>query len=442
MLELGAAGLVVYQLSRDEAGIPRCWVEPVRPWPGPGGEYGWAADPEPARNAILDMLAATGGGPALLVVTHAGGATDQALAWLREARPDAAAGTAPGADLTALLRRAMAEDPLTLSYDLVVLTRAPGSGRLEFAGHPLFPIGSRRGDTVGVPFHCEFSDPAGVAFAVVAWEGKTPDLLSLHAAALPPGAHELTAELRAPGRVRLTGLSGLAPDRRDWSDLIASVPGHWRPHASPSHLICAIETCGEAYTVGDRLDRAEQMVKEAAGRLPGRLRVSLLTYGAHAYEFKAKQEPVRVLEWAADPARSLDALTRLRLDLTVRPGYPDGAQVEDMLAEVLDGLGREHGGDHTALLIVGGRPPHPPYARSHILPCPDEHDWEELALRFESRPGATLGVICDRPADQAGPEWFRLGRAALADLSSVDIPAFGTALGLAARDQRINFPLM
>jgi hypothetical protein len=334
----------------------------------------------------------------------------------------------------------MAETPLTRSYDLVVLKPQPGTGRLELSGHPLFPIGARRADRVEVAFRCESSDWSGVAFAVVAWEGRSPHLISIHTAKISPGRYEMSAELRAPGRVRFHGLPGLREDRRDWRALVGSVPAHLESPPAPAHLICAIEMCGGPEKVGERVARAERMIREMSNRLPGLLRASLLTYAAHSFDPKVKEVPIQVPAWQADPGRVLDALAGL--DRTgSRRGYPDGAQLEDMLAEVLKRLGAERD-ERTALLIIGGRSPHPPAARSHILPCPSEHDWEALLHRFERRQKARIGVICDYPPDQAGPTWSRLGRTALAHLDAVDFTSLGVELGVAARDQRINFPLI
>ncbi|WP_214107533.1 hypothetical protein [Acrocarpospora catenulata] len=444
--EVAADGIARFQLSLDGAGTPRCWVQPIQSWHELIGErWGEPAGPddqEAVRDAVLRAAGVLTDGTVILISSFSPTVnTDQAMAILRTARPDALALTVPGARVDELISETMAEEPITRLYDLVVLKTKPDTGRLELTGHQLFPSGAKRGERTPVSFQVATTDRRGVAFAVVAWQGRHPQLVSVHRVRLPPGRHEATAELRAPGLVRFHGLPGLVADERDWADLVASIPESLQEAPAAVHLICAIEICGHSDQVRTRIDQAGQMVDKVAASLPGRLKVSLVTYAAHSYDFQVKEEGVLIPAWKVAPGQAREELVGLDRAGPAPWGYPDGAQLEDMLAAVLARLGPERDED-TVLLIIGGRNPHPPAASSHILPCPNQHDWEQLVRRFERRRGARLGVIHDRPPEQAGREWTRLGRAAMAHLDFVDFPALRAGLGLSARDQAVNFPLI
>ncbi|MCG5220387.1 hypothetical protein [Streptosporangium sp. KLBMP 9127] len=445
VVEVTVSGITTFGLRRDETGTPRCRFGPPVPWTDLAGDP--ATDPPEEATEEQVLLAAVGVPPGSEVFLVCGSPDDpptaQVMEWLRAARPEATAFTRPGARVETLLREILLHEPLCRSYDLVVLKRHPETGRLELSSHPLFLVGARRGDTLRVQVRCDHGDEYGTAFAVVAWQGPRPRLLSVQTARLTPGRYDFTAELERPGRVRFVGLPGLVRDDRDWAELIAAVPAVLGGEVEPAHLICAVEVSGAAKQVDERLIRVRQMITVMSGGTTPELVVSLVAYGAHSYDRRATQEPVEVAGWLMSPEQALHSLTDWERRGATTPGYPYAAQVEDMLAEVADRLGKTEP-RRTVLLTVGDRPPHPPRVhRSEILPCPDRHDWELLLAWIERRAGMTLGAICDRPPEQADPIWQRLGGGAPIQLEVADVRRLGDDLGLSPpKAQRIPFPLI
>ncbi|MFF0312670.1 hypothetical protein ACFYSC_35045 [Streptosporangium sp. NPDC004379] len=482
VVEVAADGVTTFLLHRDGNGRPRgrSWSAT---WPDLAGEHGWDADPAAVREAVLraarvhplspdtrtahvhppsadtraayvhppsadTLRTARGASPSadvVLVAASADPRAEQALDWLRAAHP-AAQVLRADAPAAALIREAMADDPLTRSYELVVLLADPGTGRLRLTGRRLFPIGSRPGTRTRVALRCTAPGAHGTALAVVTWQGPEPRLLSVQSAPIAPGRYEVTAELGRSGRVRFTGLPALSPDPRDWDRLVGALPDRLPPRAGSAHLVCAVEVCGSDDQVSERLSRARQMISFASGELGGLIRVSLLAYAAHSFDPSAPEHPVRIAAWEAGPAEALDALGALEDEGAVTRGYPyhpQAAQLEDALAVVAGRLGPASPAP-AVVLTVGGRPPHPPRTdRSRILPCPRRHDWRQLAAALRQRPDTTLGAICDHAAGQAHPLWHGLGAAALAHLEAVDVRGLAADLGLTAPSPvRLPFPLL
>ncbi|MCT9931457.1 hypothetical protein N5079_14650 [Planotetraspora sp. A-T 1434] len=443
VVELGAGGITTYRLDRDDVGFLRCRGRNV-PWPVLlGGRTSWDSGDAEGERAVLRAAGDLSGAVVFFVCPLPDGSpTDTAIAWLRKARPEARIYTADAVVVADLIRAAMANDPLRWPYDLVLL-RAHPDGRLELTAEQLFPFGARRGKLVRRELRCEPSDAKGVAFAVVSWQDRDPVLVSIQAARVPAGRHELTAELRRPGLVRMSirGVPELTEDERDWAELVSAVPLRLASPSGPMHLICAVETCGAPAKVEERLGRIRQMITTLSSELPDRLDVSLVAYGAHSYDARDPDPPIDVAAWTASPVRALESLRRLEDAGADARGYPDAARLEDMLAEVDRRLGSAATG-RTALLTVGERPPHPPRVESEILPCPARHDWSQLLRRLENRPGMTLGAICDRPGERAGRAWSRLGGGAPAHLEAVDVRTLAARMGLRRPpDQLIPFPL-
>ncbi|GLX09465.1 hypothetical protein [Microbispora sp. NBRC 16548] len=445
VVEVAADGMTVFRIHRDDNGRPRChyWSSSWEDLTS-DSEQGWGH--ESSRQAVLraaDLLAAD---EVVLVCSFPDGAeANRALGWLGEVRP--AAVLPCDGPVIAIVEDVLASDPLSRSYDLVVLRADHASGRLRLGSKQLFPIGTLPGTRAEVPVRCEPGDEYGTAFAVVTWQGREPRLLSVHSARLTPGRYLLTAELVRPGKVRFTGVPELARDPRGWSDLVAAAPSQLPPQAGPAHLICAVEVCGPDAKVEERLSRVRQMVSHLSAELAGLLRVSLVAYGAHSYDHRsAGEHPVEVAAWQATPERALAALEWLEERGTITEGYPyypHAAQVEDMLDAVARRLTTSEQ-VRTVLLTVGDRPPHPARTnRSLILPCPRPHDWRLLLGRVQSRPDIVLAAICDRQDTSAHPAWRQLGANALAHLDALDIRGLAADLGLAAPDALpIPFPLL
>lgn len=155
---------------------------------------------------------------------------------------------------------------------------------------------------------------------------------------------------------------------------------------------------------------------------------------------------MRVAAWEAGAGEALDALGTLEEQGAMARGYPyhpHAAQLEDMLAVVVERLGRADPAS-AVILTVGGRPPHPARTdQSRILPCPHRHDWRKLLAALRQRQGTVLGAICDQPADQAHQAWHRIGATALAHLEAVDVRGLAAELGLVAPSPvHLPFPLL
>ncbi|MEU9889531.1 hypothetical protein [Sphaerisporangium sp. NPDC051011] len=437
VFEAGAEGIAVLHVRRDQTGTPRGRV---------GHPVPWAGDPVATAERALAVAEGGPGDPAVVIVCTApeDGRARRAMASLQAAHPRALAFTEAGESVADLLRQAIMDEPLTQSYELVVLKRHPATGQLRLASLPLFGLEARRGDRVKFAVRCEPSDENGTVFAITAWQALRPALLSVHAAKLPPGAHTIVAELDRPGRVRFTGLPGLARCDSTWDELVAAVPQRLDRPADPAHLICAVQVSGPEERVRARLDRVGQLLSTLADAEAGRTVVSLIAYASHVFQRGVPDQPVAVPCWRSSPRRAQEVLLRLE-ERHVRPpeagthDYAYAAQVEDMLAEVTHRLG-DDGRERTALLTVGDRPPHPPRANaSEILPCPRRLGWEALLDGLENR--LALGAICDQPPERAHPVWSRLGATALAHLDAMDVDEFGASLGLVASQvQRVPFP--
>lgn len=428
VIDIGVDGITTFELQRDRAGVPRGRGRHVLRWSGHD-----APDPDALTGAIeIPPDART-----ILVCSHPAPYTEDAVDQLTAAHPQVTVFTREGTQVAALLREIIAGEPLARPYELVVARRGP-SGRLELGCEPLFSIGASRGETVPMTVRCEPSDEYGTVFAVVTWDRDTPTPVSIDAAKLSPGRYDVIATLERPGLVAFAGLPGLACDDRDWAEIFASMPP-WVPAATgPAHLICAVEVNGTETLVGERLSRARQMIATAASELTDDVRVSLIAYAAHSYDWKVPDRPVEVLGWDETPAAALQRLDELEARPVTNTGYPLAAQLEDALAEVRQRLGNER--TRTALLLIGDRPPHPPRAQSEILPCTGRHDWNEEARRLTREQGVKLGAVCQQPAHDA---WKRLAGGAPADIDALDVHALAVDLGLAASpDHRIPFPFI
>ncbi len=447
VVEVAAEGIVVFDLHRDDLGRPRGRRHPVVSWASLEGEHGWDHTRQGAAEEAVVRAAGIHSYAESILVCSSPGSTPagQALAWLREARPEALVVVQADARIGMLLQEVVLGDSLDRPYELVVLKRSAATGRLELAAHQLFAIGSRPGAVARVSVCCEAADERGTAFAVVAW-GRRPLLLSLQAARLVPGRYDFTVKLERPGRIRLIDLPGLTKDDRTWADLVAAVPHRLDGRAASRHLICAVEVSGDGERVGDRLDRVRQMVTATSAGRSGPFEVSLVTYSAHSYRRGVPEEPVEIVDWLASPESVLASLSRLEERGPAAEGHPYGAQLEDMLAVVAERVtGRDAGGaaGRTVLLTVGDRPPHPARVNGTLLPCPERRDWDQLLRRLEQHPGMAFGAIRDRPGGETDPVWSRLGAVALAQLDAVDIREFGADLGLAAPPSpTLPFPLI
>jgi hypothetical protein len=361
------------------------------------------------------------------------------------------------ADLDDLLAEATGRVPLppSLWYELVLLRRRR-SGRLEFTAQQLFLPEARRGDARQFTVRCEPSDDNGTVFAVAARDAAFEfQLVSMAAAKITPGTYQLTATLLRPGLVRFDGLPvKLRPDPRVWLDVLAAVPERLDVYG-PSHLIVAIEACGDAEVYETRIDRARELIADVQDAADGPVAFSLLTYAAHTHNRMTGDEAVNVVAWAeSDPEIVTRRLGALRARVPSQAQYPRAAQIECLLAEVTRRLrGPEAAvAGRPALVTIGDRPafPHRLDPVSEILPCPRRHDWRTILRGLaEDHAGMAFGAIRDGAGDSDGPYgdpvneiWSLVGTDMSTSLGEFDAHAFAVGLGLVPPAlQYLPFPL-
>jgi hypothetical protein len=418
VLEFGADGPVRYRVSLDRAGIPHVRRSPV----------------EQHSQHRESSLPETVGRLVLVSSVPDPESASRAFAHWRAERPDASAWVVPGANVRQLLAEAIADSPIQQSYGLMVVHAGSGEGRLRLASKPLFVKGERRGAVAGLTVRNECADGQGTVFAVVAWEGNSPSLLSADSVPLPPGLYHVRAELRRPGEVRFIEPANVSSDPRSLSELLATIPPSLNP-VQDAHLVCAIEVAGPAAQAAARVYAAEKIIKTIYGALPesSRLRVGLLVYGGHRFSSRRADNRVIVAEWLASPPDALESLGRLgACDL----GNPYAAQVEDMLAAVTHQLGPKPQPHRTVLLVLGERPPHPPAIGGAVPPCPRRLNWNNLLAGLEQRPDITIAAIRDQSSGPGTTAWTRIGSAALQSLDSLDVGALAVHVGLVAPSLR------
>ena len=440
--EFAAVGLVTWEVRRDPDGTPR-----ARSWLVPWSDlYESGGLPEAARARIIQ--AANGSFLPPVCSAPDDRYARRAFALVKNAPGQSTATERRtftcSTPLDDELRHVLAGDPLTQWYELVALYRT-AQGRLVFTTRQLFAPGAGCGARESLTIRCEPSDDTGTVFAVMAYryDERTFRLVSQQVANVPPGTYDLTAELRRPGdvRFRLRELSvKFRKDRRSWDELVAHVPARL-DRFRPAHLIVAIEVCGAAARVSERIHRAEQLIRVVASGADGPLHVSLISYGPHAVHRDDAEEPVTVLAWAQSSGVALAGLARLRERGAAAPGYSRAAQLECVLAEVAGKLTDEYG--RPVLVTIGSRPAFPSRVDrvSEIIPCPKRMDWRAAWLHLRQRPGIAFGVICDH---SPGREiWRHLGSDAAEQLQAADVRRFAADLSLVSSTaQYIPFPLV
>ncbi|GGV00446.1 hypothetical protein GCM10010182_17120 [Actinomadura cremea] len=442
VVDLGDDRFTVYIVRRDATGTPSASRRSVVRW-----DYA-----DVVGFAEVAGIA-SGRFPMLVDTTLSGLATEAAAPVIAAAGADVGGSpilAAPGSDVGDVLREVIAAEPIRQSYALLAMEpeREGGRPRLGFRTVPIFPAGASKGDVRGLVMRLEPSDEHGTVLAVVA---RGPDGLdrtvSVRSVKAPPGRYSVTAELDGPGRIRFGGLPKSGPESRAWEELFSGKPPAFYP-PRPAHLICALEFSGARDVVNERIDRIRQVVGLLSAELGELLRVSLIFYGAHLYQYRPEEDPpVSRRVWRANPSFALRRLDDLAATPPLPSGNPEGAMVEDMLVLVQRSLRGVRTPERTALLTVGKRAPHPPEVHpSETLPCPDGHDWALLMDELESR-DVVFAAIRDHHARRSRNEdmaWHRLaGNGKPFHLDVVDVAAVGRRLGLVPSDaQRVPFPIV
>jgi hypothetical protein len=434
VVEFGVEGTIFWEISRDRNGTPRGEHWPPRIiMPDDAAEL--------YRLPVVGRLAA--GGPVLFVRSSPAVIARDVLALFRNIVPnmeviDCIAG------FEDVLRASIKESSLISDYELVLLRKTRG-GRLDLEPVRLFTQGQRQPDrSRTLRVKCMRSDERGIAFVIVTKErARDFQLMSIQSAGLGPGEYELTAELVRPGRVRFHGLPPsvkLRNDHRTWGELLELVPpGLQAPQ--PAHLVCLVEVTGTSDQIDKRVDRVREVIR-AAGASEGRLLVSLLSYGAHSFERKVREEPVRELAWAGSSAEVLAALDDLEQYEPVPDDYRYAAQLECALARIA--VRADYKDGRLVILMAGSRRPFPPRAdpRLDILPCPARNDWRKhLDMLSGKVPRLALGAIYDRDTRDIDI-WRELGRTARSDSDVVNAWGVAADLGIGTVPVPVPFPLV
>jgi hypothetical protein len=460
--EFGVPGVAIWKVRPDSSGIPRVWYSDhdwpsLRSWAGRLNEGDLLDRLRPEDESRI-VLARTGPAEPEDQAEQAASDADRACNVARAKYPDARYFRSPW-PVDDLLEEATARVPLppSLWYELVLLRRRP-SGRLELTVQQLFLPEAVRGDTRPLTVRCAASDRNGTAFVVAARRAASSfELVSVSSARVPPGTYDVTATLLRPGKVRFD-FDGLPvrprEDGRNWFDIRAALPDSL-DEIGPVHLIVAIERCGAAAVVAERVDRATQLISQVRDGADGPVSISLVTYASHSHDRRTDDEPVTVHTWQETSAVVIERRLRALSARGPAPAlYPHAAQVECMLAEVTERLrqsrdAREPAG-RPALVVIGDKPPFPHRVdpRSGILPCPLRQDWRTLLRGLaENNHGVAFGVVRDvepddDPDNPAGDIWRLLGTDASATLAGFDARALAVRLGLLiAVPQYLPLPL-
>ena len=414
LVDFSETGSSRWTISRDEAGTPQARKQAFR-------------EHEPLDDGSLITLVCS--------------SPDNMAAWVALNRARAAA-RAPRvficrASMPDVLTEAIAETPLTRQYGLVVL-RTSTSGRLYLDSVPLFQPGDSRGHRATLRVRVE-SGGGRTAFAVRTARSNSTLIVSARSGIIPAGTYEVTALLDGPGRVNFAGLPApVQPDSRPLAAIAAGVPERLDTPES-AHLVCAVDVNSSGRDLQQRVHMVDLLITAAASAAPD-LIVSIVSYGAHAFERKTADERPAFLQWEAS---ARDAQVTLR-ELVERPQsrwYNRASQLECALAEIGERLSGSNTRRRTVLITIGSRPPHPPRVdlKTELLPCPLRRNWQ-LEVERIRRFVAAFGAIND--ARPNGEIWNYLGRDAHGFADSLDVPAFLTALGLRRAHQDVPFPLL
>ncbi|QXJ21213.1 hypothetical protein AGRA3207_002045 [Actinomadura graeca] len=475
--EAGESGITVTVIVMDGFGLPRPRPRPAVPWTalvpmlatgslqelrfrlagGLGGVDHARLWSELRRN-LEEQVAPPDGHRLELVCTAPGWPVpERALADLARLAGDAGgnapdAWTAPdphdhrrspsrliGVDVAAAVGDAVAALPLRAPLDLVVV-EIESSGRILPIGTQLFAAGDEVGTESAVSLRCVHPHDDGTVLAVVTWRDDGPRALFTGVVRLPAGRHRLRAVLAGAGQVKFVEPGGVEPERRSWSELMATLPDRLVPETTELDVICVIDRCGGGFESRRRL--ATEFVKLVKRRFPRpeQLGVAVVAYGRH--DFRLEQEHAGVLEgaWLAPAASALDTLAGLR---SVRPDRVLGAPVEEALGLVAQGVRKIPAKRRVVTLFFGDRPPHPPRDDPDgVLPCPRGVDWRRELRRIERHPRLTSAVVLDS-SERLDAAWRRLGRTALLRLDQADAGRLAAATQVVVPDSgRLVFPML
>ena len=291
IVEFGANGATVWAVSRDAWGTPASRYKPLPDAP--------AADP---TDFYYDQLVPLLEGRLLFVALTTLSYPRDVVQLLREQQGVPVYNClAPVEDH---IRTVIRASSLRTFYELLVLRQEAGE-QLSLALQPLFPPDASSGYQADLVVQCAPTDEHGTAFAVVAHQpaNGVPSApprthpIEVQSAVIAPGTYNVRAVLVRPGHVEFQGLPvKLERDRRKLHDIVRTVPQELRA-AAGAHLVCMLEVSGGPEPLEQRVERLEALIgtAEAGGQS---LKVSLVTYGSHAVERNAIEDPATTLAWA------------------------------------------------------------------------------------------------------------------------------------------------
>lgn len=392
-------------------------------------------------------------------------AVAEARAFLRPVAEIVAATRA--GDLAGVVSAAASQAPLRYAYDLVLTEVNPGTRVVRIDPVELFAAGSAARPGTGhattkirvapVPGHAANR----VALPVVARHTLTVSLRNPRAlaeqrplvtmAALDgaAGPTDLVITLAGPGRVDIAGTPGSLEQVTvppGWPDLLTGLPVRLpegqRLAEGGLDLALLIELGGEDRVVDARVRLARAIVEEFRAA-PGPVRVAVLGYRDHFGRHHIDAIPIADQEDAAlvvgcklSPVGAADAvLRRSRRWDAVEIHDNHAAPIEDALQMIAGSGWKWDRAARCALLIIGGRPPHPSKAGldgDRRLPCPYRWSWEESLGRLRAGRPVECFAVLDRPVTLGHAEqaWRRLAAEGLYEAKSVSAGQLAKDVGL------------
>jgi hypothetical protein len=390
-------------------------------------------------------------------------------------RPVASVVVAAGAgDLAEVVEDLAAQAPLRYAYDLVIAEVGKDDGRrggrdaaVAVTSRELFAAGSAAlpgRETVTVPLAAPPSYAADtLALPIVVRHGPVVDLRDPDAvkegrpliemvamAGDTTGPVDLQVTLLRPGQVEVADADWQRSPARApaWPALVGTVPERL-PSADPwgngLDLVLLVELGGQAETVAARVDLARGVVDAFLGA-PDTVRIAVLGYRDHfaRHNVDAIDDPRQ--EHAAlvvgrglrTPAAARKVLAPSGRWQPVRIQDYHAAPLEDalqLIAGMDDDWGWAYGARHV-LLVIGGRPPHPPRTGpegGEMLPCPHRRSWEESLGRLRTRRAVQCFAVLDRRATRgyADHAWRQLSEQGRYPAGSVTPDQLARAVGLA-----------
>lgn len=411
VVDIASVGVTTFEVGCDRLGIPFQRQKSLVSWP----ELASGA-PFEVPSGELIYVRSSDGPPALAMLTR-----------LKAPRNDAPVWVLPGASVTDLFKEVMSDFPTKLDYELLAVSVDEMANRVRLTSTRIFNRGVTRGERATARFRI-LDNGQPTLLAMVARDGRVPEVLSVSQVRLLPGEHELQAELLGPGKVRFLSPAGVQPYDGDLKEHIDRVPSALNS-IREAHLICATEISGPAARVASRLYLAERLIKHLHRQFPelGQLQVSAIGYGAHRFEPKSTDDRLIVAPWLGTP---LDAIRSLGTFGASEHGYQEAAQVEDMLAEVASRLSQAQPACRTVLLILGDRPPHSAAEGATRRPCPHGRDWRTALKQLTVSWNVFIAPIRDDLSALGAATWANLATTRVLAADSVDFDALWREAGL------------